>query len=66
MLSEVVDQIIERGKEEGLEQGLRQKAREDARRKLVEGIADEVISRVTGLTPAEIRELSQDMDSGRE
>jgi len=61
-LSEVVDQIIERGKEEGGEQ----KAREAARRMLVEGISVEVISRVTGLSVAEIRGLSQDMDSGRE
>ncbi len=62
MLSEVVDQIIERGKEEGGEQ----KAREAARRMLVEGISVEVISRVTGLTVAEIRGLSQDSDNGRE
>ena len=66
MLSEVVDQIIERGKEEGLEQGLRQKAQETARRMLVEGISVEVISRVTGLPVAEIRELSQDSDNGRQ
>ena len=58
MLSEVVDQIIEQGEEK--------KARETARRMLVEGISVEVISRVTGLPVAEIRELSQDMDSGRE
>ena len=55
MLSEVVDQIIERGKEEGFEQ----KARETARRMLVEGISVDVISRVTGLTVGEIRSLAE-------
>ena len=58
MLSEVVDQIIEQGEEK--------KARETARRMLVEGISVEVISRVTGLPVAEIRELSQDSDNGRQ
>ena len=74
MLSEVVDQIIQRSKEEGHARGhaeghahgLRQKARETARRMLVEGISVEVISRITGLTVAEIRGLSQDSDSGGE
>ena len=70
MLSEVVDQIIERGKEEGharghaegRAQGLRQKARETARRMLVEGISSDVISRVTGLTVDEIRGLAERSD----
>ena len=57
MLSEVVDQIIEQSEEK--------KARQTARRMLVEGISVQVISRVTGLPVAEIRGLSQDMDSSQ-
>ena len=78
MLSEVVDQIIERGKEEGkeegkkqgkeegLEQGLRQKARETARRMLAKGYAIDDVVEVTGLEVAEVRLLAESSDSGRE
>ena len=62
MLSEVVDQIIERGKEEGLEQ----KARETARRMLARGyVIDDVVD-VTGLEVAEVRLLAESSESGRE
>ena len=62
MLSEVVDQIIERGKEEGGEQ----KAREAARRMLAKGYAINDVVEVTGLELDEVRDLAQDLDSERE
>ena len=62
MLSEVVDQIIERGKEEGGEQ----KAREAARRMLAKGYAIGDVAEVTGLEVGEVRLLANNLDSGRE
>ena len=62
MLSEVVDQIIERGKEQGLEQ----KAREDARRMLAKGYAIDDVAEVTGLEVGEIRRLAKNLDSSQE
>ena len=74
MLSEVVDQIIERGKEEGHARGhaeghahgLRQKAREAARRMLAKGYAIDDVAEVTGLEVGEVRRLAKNLDSGGE
>ncbi|MEX2443719.1 MAG: hypothetical protein WD492_08955, partial [Alkalispirochaeta sp.] len=57
MLAEVVDKIEQRGEQRGMQQGMQQKAREDARKMLTEGFDRDVISRITGLSEQEIKEL---------
>ncbi|GAB6089540.1 Rpn family recombination-promoting nuclease/putative transposase [Spirochaeta dissipatitropha] len=57
MLAEVVDKIEQRGEQRGMQQGIQQKAHEDARKMRDEGLEIALISRITGLSEEEIREL---------
>ena len=48
---------LEEGKKEGKKEGMREERIKNARGMKAEGIADEIIARVTGLTPEEMDAL---------
>ena len=57
MLTQIAEQIEERGIQQGMQQGMRRKAEETARKMKAKGFPVEEITELTGLSAEEIRKL---------